>query len=51
MVLIKTIYKLIKLVFFRLPTIIMIAKIIWKYLYKVFLVIWVAVLIMLKKRK
>jgi hypothetical protein len=49
--LIKTIYKLIKFFFIKLPTIIMILKLLWKYLYKAILFIWLIIFVIIKKRK
>jgi len=49
--LLLTIYKIIKIVFFKLPAIWMVAKLVWKYLYKAILALWLIILVILKKRK
>jgi len=46
-----TLYKIIKFLIFKLPTFIMIAKLIWKYVYKFILIIWLVIKVIIKKRK
>lgn len=46
-----TLYKLVKFLIFKLPTLIMIVRLVWKYVYKFILIVWLIVKMIIKKRK